>query len=98
MILDLHLDLVLQHHLFGYDALKKHSAGLPGQPMFWHSDLPRLHEAAFHGACLGVHHMRAESEAAWAAMHAQIDYIDHICQHDPGTLRVCSPPQIGSVP
>lgn len=90
-MLDLHVDFIIQQRLFRYDARKKHRPLLSGQPLFWHSDLPRLQDAAFVGACLGIHYFPWESPRGWVEMHRQIDYLDEIAQADPGTLRVRRP-------
>ncbi len=64
-LLDLHVDSLIVNRLFGYDPLKRHRAGRPGQPLFWHADLPRMREAGYGGACMGVHYFPWESEAGW---------------------------------
>ncbi len=90
-MLDLHVDFIIQQRLFRYDALKKHRPLLSGQPLFWHSDLPRLQDAAFVGACLGIHYFPWESASGPVEMHKQIDYLDAITEADEGTLRVREP-------
>ena len=87
-VLDLHVDSVIQHTLFGYDIRKKHRAGISGQPLFWHADVPRMLEARYVGACLGVHYWPKESDRAWAGACRQIAYIDEVCAADDRCVRV----------
>jgi membrane dipeptidase len=77
-MLDLHVDSLLQHQLFGYDLGRRHRAGLPGQPLFWHADVPRMIEGDYTGACLGIHYWPWESERGWRAAMRQIDVLDRL--------------------
>lgn len=77
-VIDLHVDSVIQNRLFGYTIEKRHRALLRGQPLFWHADLPRMRDAAYGGACLGVHYFPTESEAGWRAALRQIDEIHRL--------------------
>ncbi|MCB9521454.1 MAG: membrane dipeptidase [Myxococcales bacterium] len=88
--IDLHVDSIIQDRLFGYDIRRAHRAGMRGQPLFWHADIPRLIEANFLGVCLGVHYFPWESEAGVRECHRQIDRIDEICAADERTFRVRS--------
>jgi membrane dipeptidase len=90
-LLDLHLDSILQQVLFRYDVRKAHGAGRPGQPLFWHADLPRMFQAGYAGACMGIHWWPWESERGWRAFHRQVDYLDQIASDDPGAMRVHGP-------
>lgn len=74
--LDLHVDFVIQGRLFGYDPRKQHRAGAPAQPLFWHCDVPRMREAGYAGAVLGVHYFPWQSEAGWRECLRQLDAID----------------------
>lgn len=85
--LDMHVDFILQRRLFGYQPARKHRAGIPGQPFFWHCDLPRMQEAAYAGAILGVHYWPWQSEGAWRECLRQIDAIDALCE-SPNARRV----------
>lgn len=88
MIVDLHVDFIIQQRLFGYDALKRHRAGMRGQPLFWHADIPRMQDAKYSGACLGIHYYPWESEAGFVEMQKQIDYLDHVVAKHPDVIRV----------
>lgn len=78
--LDMHVDFILQRRLFGYEPEKRHRAGISGQPLFWHCDLPRMQEAHYAGAILGVHYWPWQSEGAWRECLRQIEAIDDLCQ------------------
>lgn len=89
--LDLHVDSIIQQRLFRYDVRKRHRAGMLGQPFFWHADIPRMDEANYAGACLGVHFWPWESERGWGEANKQIDYLDEVVAEDPAVLRVRQP-------
>ena len=89
--LDLHVDSIIQQRLFGYRVSHRHGAGLRGQPLFWHADVPRMIEAGYVGACLGIHFYPWESENGWAELHRQIDYLDEVVAQDSHVLRVQEP-------
>jgi len=86
--LDLHVDSILQRQLFRYDLRKRHRAGILGQPLIWHADIPRMIEAGYAGACMGIHAWPWESDGGWRAVNRQIDYLDRIAEQDPRCLRV----------
>lgn len=90
-MLDLHIDPIIIHRFFGYDVGRKHRSLLPGQPLFWHSDLPRMIEGGYKGACLGIHYWPWQSEQAWRELNIQIDYLDKLAQNHPTTMRISSP-------
>lgn len=87
-IVDLHVDSIIQQRLFGYRVTRRHRAGMRGQPLFWHADLPRMQEANYRGACLGIHYFPWESERGFAEMNRQIDYLDGLVAADDRVLRV----------
>lgn len=89
--LDLHVDFIILNRLFGYRALRKHRAGMRGQPLFWHADVPRMLEAGYSGACLGVHYYPWESERGWQEALRQIDYVDRVIAKHAQVLRVHQP-------
>ncbi|MFB6375168.1 MAG: hypothetical protein ABEN55_19070, partial [Bradymonadaceae bacterium] len=89
--LDLHVDCILQNQLFGYRIERRHRAGLPGQPMFWHADLPRMKEADYRGACFGIHSYPWQSEGGWERLNSQIRYLDRIAEAEPWVERVQEP-------
>lgn len=87
-LFDLHLDSIIQDRLFGYDIRKRHRAGVRGQPFFWHADLPRMRDARYGAACMGIHGWPWESEGVWEAAMRQIDVLDALCRLEPDCLRI----------
>lgn len=90
-VLDLHVDSIIQQRLFGYNVRRKHRAKLQGQPLWWHADIPRMHEAGYGGACMGIHYWPVEREGGWLECNKQIDYLDLIADNDPNALRIREP-------
>ncbi len=87
-VIDLHVDSILQQRLFRYDLRKKHRAGIKGQPLFWHADVPRMLEAGYSGACLGIHYWPKETVGAFDECMRQIDYLDWLTENDERCVRV----------
>ena len=87
-VLDLHVDSIIQQRLFRYDIERRHRAGIGGQPLFWHADIPRMVEADYGGACMGIHYWPRESERGWQEMRRQIDYLNAATARDDRTVRV----------
>lgn len=90
-VIDLHVDSLIQNHLFGYDLSKRHRAGIRGQPFVWHADIPRMTDASYGGAAMGVHYWQRESANGVRTCHAQIDALDRFASEDPRCLRVRTP-------
>lgn len=84
-LLDLHVDSLLATRLFGYDLRKRHGAGMTGQPILWHCDLPRMREAGYRAATLGIHAWNFEYEGAWRECNRQFDLYDGLVSE--GQLR-----------
>ncbi len=78
-VVDLHLDSILQQRLFGYDVTRRHNARRPGQPLFWHADIPRMVDAGYGSAAMGILYWPFERPAAIHEALKQIDYLDAIC-------------------
>ncbi len=89
-VIDLHVDSIIQQRLFRYNIRRKHRAGIPGQPLFWHADIPRMVEAGYRGACMGIHFYPWETERGWQEMKRQIAYLDDVTAEDDRTLRIRS--------
>ncbi len=87
-LVDMHVDFLIQRRLFGYDPRREHRAGMQGQPLWWHCDLPRMKQAGYAGGCLGIHWWPFESERGWAEAMRQIDELDRIAESDPLAMRV----------
>ena len=87
-ILDLHVDSIIQQRLFRYAIDRRHHPGVPGQPLFWHADIPRMIEAGYRGACMGIHYYPWESERGWAELQRQVSYLDEVAAGDDRVVRV----------
>lgn len=87
---DLHVDSIIQQRLFGYRVDRRHRAGMRGQPLFWHADIPRMIEAGYRGAMMGIHYYPWESERGWREMNRQIQYLDEIARSDERVIRIRS--------
>ena len=87
-VIDLHVDSIIQERLFGYDLSKKHRAGIKGQPFFWHADVPRMLEAGYAGACMGIHYWPKETPNAFVECMRQIDVLDHLAEVDERVVRI----------
>ena len=87
-LVDLHLDSIIQQRLFRYDVRKEHRAGVKGQPLFWHADLPRMGQAGYLGAAMGIHYFPKENAAAVREANRQIDYLDWVAETDPRAMRI----------
>lgn len=90
-LIDLHVDSILQQRLFRYDVRQRHRAGVSGQPLIWHADVPRMQDVHYGGACMGIHYWPRESDGGWRELNRQIDYLDRIASEDPRCLRVREP-------
>lgn len=90
-VVDLHVDSIIQNRLFGYDVLKRHRAGIKGQPLFWHADVPRMIEAGYVCANMGIHHPPIEGPRAPRNAHKQIDYLDRIAEQSDVCMRIRTP-------
>lgn len=90
-LIDVHVDSIIVQRLFGYDVTAAHRSGLRGQPLFWHADIPRMIEAGYTGALMGIHYYPWESEGGWKEMKAQIAYLDEVASEHEQTLRAYRP-------
>ena len=91
-MIDLHVDFIIQRRLFGYDGARAHRPWVRAQPLFMHADVPRMRQADYHGACLGMHYFPWESERGWRELGRQLDEVDALCERTrEATLRVRSP-------
>lgn len=88
-MIDLHVDSLIQKRLFGYRPERAHRAGFRAQPLFWHADIPRMREAGYHGACLGMHYFPWESEGGWRELQKQLAALDALGELE-GVRRVRS--------
>ena len=87
-VFDLHVDCIIQQRLFHYDICKRHRSFLSGQPFIWHTDIPRMQEANYQFACMGMHYFPWENEKAWYELNRQLDYLDFVASEENGCLRI----------
>ena len=90
-VLDLHVDSIIMQRLIRYRVEKRHQAGFRGQPFFWHADIPRMRDAGYSGACMGLHYPPVEIESGWWELQKQIDYLDRLARRTPACRRVWNP-------
>jgi len=93
LIVDLHCDLLLPTHFYGWDWGRRHRAHpLPGAPLFGHCDLPRLREGNLACLALGVvvnpwwggpRHIEADLDE----LHRQAARHDLVIATDAGSIR-----------
>jgi membrane dipeptidase len=89
-LVDLHVDSILQTRLFGYDIARAHGAPRLGQPLFWHADIPRMQQAGYGVAAMGIHWYPWESERGWREAMRQIDTLDALAART-GVQRLQGP-------
>lgn len=87
-IIDLHLDCILQRRLFGYDMRKRHRAGWPGMHFIWQADLPRLRDAGYCGAVMGMHAMPWWPHKAQGEVLRQLRLMWEVAESDAWVLPV----------
>ncbi|MBN1944794.1 MAG: dipeptidase [Bradymonadales bacterium] len=82
IVVDLHLDSILQQRLFRYDIKKRHSPWMRRQPLFWHADIPRMVEGGYTAAVCGIHYWPWESRRAFPEVKKQLDYLERVVETD----------------
>ena len=82
IVIDLHVDCVIQQRLFRYDIRKFHRPWLRRQPFFRHADIPRMIEGGYTAAVLGIHYWRKERERGWQEVNKQLDYMHQVVEAD----------------
>jgi membrane dipeptidase len=87
IVVDLHVDCVLSHRLFRYDIRKRHRAFMRRQPLFWHTDVPRMLEGGYSGVALGMHYWPRERERGWREVQKQLDYMERVVEQDDRVVR-----------
>ena len=88
IVIDLHVDIILQQRLFRYDISKFHRPWLRRQPFFRHADIPRMIEGGYTAAILGIHYWRKESERGWQEVNKQLDYMHAVVDDDDRVVLV----------
>lgn len=88
ILVDLHVDVIIQRRLFGYNIQKKHEPWKRRQPLIWHADIPRMVEGGYTLAALGLHYLQKESPKGWSEVRKQKDIAKSIADKDPSTVWV----------
>ena len=86
VVVDLHVDVVLQHRLLRYDIQKRHRPLVRRQPLFWHADIPRMIEGGYTAAVLGIHYWPWQSRRALRQVKKQLDYVRQVVDRDTRVL------------
>ncbi len=82
VVVDLHVDSILQNRLFRYDLRRRHRPTGWGAPMLNHADVPRLLLGGYSGAAMGLHYWPTEEEGGWAEIRRQIDVLERLAAVD----------------
>lgn len=82
ILVDLHVDVIIQQRLFGYDIRRSHEPWFRHQPLFRHADIPRMLEGGYTFAALGIHYFPWESKAGWREVRRQLDYMEKVASVD----------------
>lgn len=73
LLVDLHVDFILQKRLFGYDAHRLHEPWMRRQPLWRHADFPRMEQGGYNLAVMGIHYWPFESDRGWREAHKQLE-------------------------
>ncbi|MCA9562546.1 MAG: membrane dipeptidase [Myxococcales bacterium] len=82
VVFDLHVDVILQQRLFGYDISKAHRPWMRRQPFWRHADVPRMLEGGYSGVSFGIHYWRKETPKGWVEVQKQLDYMEKVAATD----------------
>lgn len=87
IVIDLHVDVIIQQRLFRYDIRRFHRPWMRRQPFFRHADIPRMLEGGYSGAALGIHYWPRETPKGWREVSKQLDYLEAVVAADARVLR-----------
>ena len=89
-VADLHIDMLLTNHLFGYDLEKRHENRIPYSPLVNHADFPRLKEAGFSIAGLGLvcTPLNFQKKKRFTQIRSQINYLKKIISNNPNEMNI----------
>jgi membrane dipeptidase len=82
IVIDLHVDVIIQQRLFRYDISKQHRPWMRRQPFFRHADIPRMLEGGYTFAALGIHYWPWESKRGWKEVRKQLAYLEKVTARD----------------
>jgi membrane dipeptidase len=96
LVVDLHVDTLLIHHLFGYDMTRRHRHPLPRSPFFYQADLPRMREGGVDvvGFGLVLNPLTRSPERRMAKVKSQIDHFHAVAAARPDELYLASAPEL----
>jgi len=86
ILIDMHVDVIIQHRLFRYNIRKRHKPWMRRQPFIWHADIPRMLEGGYTSAILGIHYYPWESKRAWKEVRKQLSYMEKVVAEDERVL------------
>jgi membrane dipeptidase len=86
LVIDLHVDSIIQQRLFRYDLRKRHRPLMRRQPFIWQADIPRMLEGGYTAAVLGIHYWPFEWKRAWRAIGKQLAYLERVVAQDDRVL------------
>lgn len=86
VLVDLHVDCLIQQMLMGIDMRRKHEPWMRRQPLINHTDIPRMLEGGYTLAVLGVHALPQEHPKRWQEAWRQLWKVQQIVDLDE---RVC---------
>lgn len=88
VVVDLHVDVLIQRRLFGYNIRKHHEPWMRRQPFVWHADIPRMLEGGYTLAALGLHYFQRETPKGWREVCKQVDIARGIVADDERVMWV----------
>lgn len=86
IVVDLHVDCMIQQMLMGYDIRKMHEPWMRRQPLINHADIPRMLEGGYSLAVMGIHALPKEHPKRWGEAWRQLWKLHQIIEHDE---RIC---------
>ena len=90
ILVDLHVDFIIQKRLFGYDAHRSHEPWMRRQPLWRHADFPRMQEGGYGLAVMGIHYWPFESKRGWREAHRQLEVMhSYIRENEDVVLASC---------
>jgi membrane dipeptidase len=86
IVIDLHVDSIIQQRLFRYDMRKRHRPLMRRQPFIWQADIPRMLEGGYTAAAMGIHYWPFEWKRGWRAVGKQLAYLERVVATDERVL------------
>lgn len=88
-LVDLHLDPLIAHRLWGYDFVARHKRGPFGRWLFGHMDVPRARDGGLSGAMFSIttNPLRTPQDR-WATLQTNIERMRRIVSGSDGALML----------